>query len=344
MFEVLHSRNEPVGRAAYAHADPRTAVCSLDVLRALRDSRQAARPLTLQVQWPERVDSDAYLAGLNREIDLVGCHLSRQQRVEQLHLAGATPAPTDVRRLMAQLRRRLNLLAQASSDYSVDVDLLRTDWASMGVLRELGFSRVSLGVPDSGSALEASPARYRNPAPIHSLIDAARTFGYRSVSVDLGYGRAWQTPRSFSRKLSALIDLAPDRLQVFDYAQPPQRYARSSRQAASNPQDTALMRRICFEQLPAAGYQYLGQGLFVRCDDDLAIAREHGELRRTCRGFTRHGDCDHVGLGLGAVSQFAALSAQNTEVLGDYFEHLQRGQLPTWHGPFATQEWCDARY
>lgn len=344
MFEVLHSRNEPFVPAAYDPVDPHTAVCALDVLRALRNSRQAARSLTLQVHWSEQVDSDAYLAGLSREIELIGCHLGRQQRVEQLHLAGATPGPSDLRRLMAQLRKCLNVFTQVSGDYSADVDLLRTDWASMGLLRDLGFSRVSIGVPDSGGACAASPARYRNPAPIHSLIDAARTFGYRSVSVDLGYGRAWQTPRSFSCKLGALIDLEPDRLQVFDYAQPPQRYARSARQAPSSLQDTALMRRICFEQLPAAGYQYLGLGLFVRRDDDLAIAREHGELRRTCQGFTRHGDCDHVGLGLGALSQFAGLSAQNTAVPGDYLEHLQRGQLPTWHGPFSRRSGCDARH
>ena len=92
------------------------------------------------------------------------------------------------------------------------------------------------------------------------------------------------------------------------------------------------MRRICIEQLIDAGYHYIGLGQFVRPDDDLAIAQERGRLSRNCEGFTRHGHCDHIGLGLGAVSQIDGLYAQNTDELERYQQQLDMNQLPTSRG------------
>lgn len=343
MLDVLHAHNEPFDRHdegvldGNCHVDVgayHSGVGSLDVLRALRRSRQQQRSLALNLQVPASAEPgiDAYYQGLAREIERVGCHVAMQQRVEQFHLAGMTPEPAMLQQLMSQLRRRFNFLSHESADYSVDVDLHHTTWATMGLLRDLGFHHVSIGVPNISNGL--SVAGFQNPAPIQSLIDAARTFGYHTVSVDIGYGHAWQTPQSVARKLTTLIELEPDRLQVFDYAQPPLRYMHGAQAEAGHQPDTALMRQICFERLLAAGYQHIGLGLFVRPDDDLAIAQERGRLHRNALGFTRYGDCDHIGFGLGAVSQFERLYAQNTEVLGLYLEKLEQGQLATCRG------WC----
>lgn len=345
MLDLFHPRSELIVRRDHGVLDPNChadthrfhdGIGSLDLLRALRLSRQRRRPLSLHVQFPTAsVSVPAYLQRLEREIDLLGCHLGPQQRVEQLHLGGATPDAESLQRLMSHLRKRFTFLEHECGDYSIDVDLHHTDWATMGLLRELGFNHVSLGVPDSGSHSPSSASRLQNPAPIHSLLDAARTFGYRSVNVDLGYGHAWQTPQSFALKLATVLELEPDRLQVFDYAQPPQRYRRAlnaSERPACSQQAKEAMRRSCFEQLLAAGYQYIGLGQFVRPDDDLLMAQERGRLRRNCQGFTRHGYCDLVGVGLGAISQLDELYAQNTEDLEQYLEQLDLGQLATARG------------
>ncbi|MEA9978570.1 MULTISPECIES: coproporphyrinogen III oxidase [unclassified Pseudomonas] len=320
---------------------------SLDLLRALRTSRQRRRPLSLNVQlpsnlrpalcWPRGIscqhsDIEHYLQRLLHEIDLVGCHLGTGQRVEQFHLGGVTPIVAHLKRLMRQLRERFNFLGH---EYSVEVVLHHTDWSTMGVLRDLGLNHVSIGIPDIDANSNMLLACYQNPAPIHSLIDAARTFGYRSINVDLGYGHAWQTPESFAQKLATLIELEPDRLLVFDYSRPPQRYrsmAGDTVRAPCSQNDKSTMRQSCFEQLIGADYRYIGLGQFVRPDDDLAIAQERGRLRRTYEGFTRHGYCDHIGFGLGAISQIDDLYTQNTHDLERYCQQLDMDQLPTLRG------------
>jgi len=100
MLDVLHARHEQVVQHDQGVLDPNSyvdvrkfhgGVGSLDVLRALRSSRQHQRPLSLNVQVPTGLcaadaSMDEYFQCLTREIDLVGCHLSTQQRVEQFHL------------------------------------------------------------------------------------------------------------------------------------------------------------------------------------------------------------------------------------------------------------------
>lgn len=359
MLDFSHAPGDLIARCDQGVLDPNChadtqkfhdGIGSLDLLRALRVSRQKRRPIALNVQLPSRLkpsfcsprdascehgDIEQYLQRLEHEIDLVSCHLSSEQRVEQFHLGGGTPTIAHLERLMNHLRGRFNFLEHECGDYSVDVDLHHTDWSTMGALRDQGFNHVSIGVPDIDSDCDMSVTCYQNPAPVHSLIDAARTFGYRSINVDLGFGHAWQTPESFALKLTTIIELEPDRLMVFDYARPPRRYRPMLGDQVREPcsqDDKGAMRQICFEQLMGAGYHYIGMGQFVRPDDDLAIAQERGRLRRTCDGFTRHGYCDHIGFGLGAISQIDDLYTQNTDAIERYQQQLDRSQLPTSRG------------
>ncbi|MDR9878368.1 coproporphyrinogen III oxidase [Pseudomonas allii] len=271
-------------------------VIPLDVARALRTSRQRQRPLAVTLHWPG-TPSAVYRSSLAQQIRLIGGGLGSRQPVEHFQWRGAAPIG-DVQMQMQRLRERMHFLEHDRGDYAIDLAPQHSDWASVGRLRELGFNRVCIGVPDACTADPLSQDTYRDPAPIQSLIDAARTFGFRSVSVDLGYGNAWQTLASLEAKLASLIALEPDRVQVFDYARPPARYAGQCPQALCCAAQSTAMGLLCVERLEAAGYHYLGLGQFARGDDELTQAQERGRLRRTEEGFTLHGDCSRIGLGL----------------------------------------------
>jgi oxygen-independent coproporphyrinogen-3 oxidase len=356
MRETINWDHKLLGR--YAHSDvshgcyPDTTafhrgIGSLDLLRALRGSRQAQRALSLAVQLPAnrtfgqpRASCSpsvftTYLERLKREVDTISCHLGAQQRVEQFHLAGgSTPSADQLHGLISNLRQRCNFLDYDEGDYSIDIQLPHSDWATMGRLRELGFNHVSIGVPDIAAVNSATQA-WQDPRKIRSLIDAARTLNYRSVNIDIGYGRAWQTRASFARKVAAIIELQPNRVTVFDYADLPQRYRPLVRLAASglsDREDRLAMQRQYVEQLSQAGYRYIGMGLFALADDDLAIAQETASLQLNCQGFSQHAGCDHIGLGVAAISQIDGLYVQNSCDLQGYQAQLDRGQLASCRG------------
>ena len=310
-------------------------IAAFDLLRALRSSRLAQRPLSLAVQLPMAGDLGLYLPHLAREIDMLGCHLGANQRVEQFHLAGGLPSAAELNRLMAHLQRRFNFQPYAGGDNSIDIDLPHSSWASMGLLRQLGFNHVSIGVPDINPVNGQPLVGFQSPQQTRWLIDAARALDFRSVNIDIGYGRAWQTTSSFARKMAAIIELQPSRVRIFDYAHPPRRYRTLQRLVASGvaaQADKWAMRRHAVEQLQAAGYGYIGLGQFALADDDLAVAQENGQLHYHCQGFSRRGGCDHLGLGLAANSQIGDLHVQNIGDLQHYQQQLACGQLAVFHG------------
>jgi oxygen-independent coproporphyrinogen-3 oxidase len=322
-------------------------IAALDLLRALRASRRAGHGLALAVQLPmahgngadfqaeSNGDISVYLDHLEREVDMLSCHLCAEQRIEQFHLSGGTPNAAGLTRLMRHLHKRFNFRAQPVGDYSVEIELPHADWTTMGLLRELGFNHVSIGVPDINPLTGEALQDFQSPQQTRSLIDAARALHFRSVNIDLGYGRAWQTVSSFTAKTAAIIELQPSRVLLFDYAHPPQRYRGLKRFvdtgfAAQN--DKLAMHRHALEQLLGAGYCYIGLGQFALADDDLTIAQEDARLQHNWLGYSRQAHCDHLGLGVGAISQIGDLYLQNIADVQRYQTQLEMGQLAIFHG------------
>jgi oxygen-independent coproporphyrinogen-3 oxidase len=91
-----------------------------------------------------------------------------------------------------------------------------------------------------------------------------------------------------------------------------------------------LQRTI--EQLTAAGYRYIGMDHFALPDDELAIAQEESTLQRNFQGYTTHGHCDLIGLGVSAISQIGDLYCQNNSDLNQYQNTLASAQLATSRG------------
>lgn len=332
-----------------------TQVGAFDVLHALRESRKALRPLSVYVHIPfcanvcyycacnkvvtkDRGRAQGYLQRLEHEIQMLACHLDPGQIVEQLHFGGGTPTflnHDELRHLMAHLRANFNLLDDNSSDYGIEIDPREADWSSMGLLRELGFNRVSLGVQDLDPAVQRAVNRLQSLEETRAIVEAARTLQYRSVNIDLIYGLPRQTLDGFSRTVEEIISLQPDRLSVFNYAHLPERFMPQRRIDSAElpaPEVKLEMLERTIEQLSAAGYRYIGMDHFALPDDDLAVAQEELTLQRNFQGYTTHGHCDLIGLGVSAISQIGDLYAQNSSDINDYMALLASDQLATERG------------
>ena len=328
---------------------------SFDLLHALRDSRKANRPLSLYVHVPfcanicyycacnkvitkDRGRAQPYLESLSREIRQIAHHLGPEQVVEQLHFGGGTPtflSHDELRWLMAELRQHFHLLDDNSGDYSIEIDPREADWATMGLLRELGFNRVSLGVQDLDPEVQRAVNRLQSLEQTRAVLDAAHTLQFRSVNIDLIYGLPRQNPESFARTVAEVIALQPDRLSVFNYAHLPERFMpqrRINTEDLPSPADKLQMLHNSIDQLTRAGYRYIGMDHFALPDDELAMAQEDGTLQRNFQGYTTHGHCDLIGLGVSSISQIGDLYSQNTSDISAYQESLDSGQLATARG------------
>ena len=370
MLDALHWDSDLIRR--YDLAGPRytsyptavqfhTQVGAFDLLHALRDSRKAARPLSLYVHIPfcanicyycacnkvvtkDRGRAQGYLQRLEHELQMVACHLGPDQVVEQLHFGGGTPtflSHDELRQLMARLRSSFNLLNDDSGDYGIEIDPREADWSTMGLLRELGFNRVSLGVQDLDPAVQRAVNRLQSLEETRAIVEAARTLQFRSVNIDLIYGLPKQTPEGFARTVEEIIKLQPDRLSVFNYAHLPERFMPQRRIEGTElpaPEVKLGMLEHTIGQLTAAGYRYIGMDHFALPDDELAIAQEESTLQRNFQGYTTHGHCDLIGLGVSAISQIGDLYCQNSSDLSDYQALLSSDQLATKRGLICNED------
>ncbi|MFS2161231.1 oxygen-independent coproporphyrinogen III oxidase [Pseudomonas sp. Pseusp122] len=332
-----------------------TQVGAFDLLHALRDSRKAMRPLSLYVHIPfcanicyycacnkvitkDRGRAQPYLQRLEHEIQMLACHLDPGQVVEQLHFGGGTPtflSHDELRQLMAHLRKHFNLLDDDSGDYGIEIDPREADWSTMGLLRELGFNRVSLGVQDLDPDVQRAVNRLQSLEETRAIVDAAHTLQFRSVNIDLIYGLPMQTPEAFARTVEEVITLQPDRLSVFNYAHLPERFMPQRRIDSNDlpsPEQKLQMLERTIDQLTKAGYRYIGMDHFALPDDELAVAQEELTLQRNFQGYTTHGHCDLIGLGVSAISQIGDLYTQNSSDLNDYQALLASDQLATKRG------------
>ena len=336
-------------------------VSPFDLLHALRESRKALRPLSLYVHVPfcanicyycacnkvitkDRGRAQPYLQKLEQEIQMIACHLDPKQKVEQLHFGGGTPtflSHDELRQLMAKLRQQFNLLDDDSGDYGIEIDPREADWSTMGLLRELGFNRVSIGLQDLDPDVQRAVNRLQSLEETRAVIDAARTLQFRSINIDLIYGLPKQTPEAFARTVEEVISLQPDRLSVFNYAHLPERFMPQRRINTSDlPSPAAKLQMLerTIEQLTGAGYRYIGMDHFALPDDELAIAQEESTLQRNFQGYTTHGHCDLIGLGVSAISQIGDLYCQNDSDLASYQRTLASDQLATSRGLLCNQD------
>ncbi|KJH82693.1 oxygen-independent coproporphyrinogen III oxidase [Pseudomonas sp. KSR10] len=328
---------------------------SFDLLHALRRSRHASRPLSLYVHLPfcasvcyhcrrNKVITDdsgrasSYLQRLEKEIEMIACHLGADQVVEQLFFGGGTPtflSHEQLRQLMAHLRKQFSLQDDDHADFGIEIDPRDADWPTLGLLRELGFNRVSIGLPDLDPAVQRAINRVQTFEQTQTIIEAARTLQYRTIQIDLVYGLPLQKPERFAQTVDAVIALQPDRVTVSSYAHAPERYMTQRRiDAADIPAsaDRLAMLQHSTERLTRSGYRYIGMDHFALPDDELAMAQEDGKLQRSFQGYTTHGYCDLIGLGVSAISQIGDLYCQNNSDITLYQQTLDQGQLATVRG------------
>lgn len=288
--------------------------------------------------------SPIYLQRLHREIELVAPLFDRDRSVQQLHFGGGTPNFLDrpqMAELLETLAQHFSFSRDPKREFGIELDPRFCDADYVRALAPLGFNRVSVGIQDFDPDVQAAVNRIQSVAQTRAVLDAARESGFRSTSVDLIYGLPKQTAPGFARTLDEVIALAPDRVAAYAYAHLPQRFKAQRQIHAADLPDAATRLRLLgltVEKLTAAGYRYIGMDHFARADDELARAQDAGTLQRNFQGYSTHGGCDLIGLGMSAISHIGASYSQNAHDLPRYYAALDGGRLPVMRGLALSED------
>lgn len=291
-----------------------------------------------------RKHAATYLARLYREMEMIQPGLPAGHQVEQLHFGGGTPTYLNneqFEEVFRHLHSNFNLLNGGERDFSIEIDPRTVDPERIAFLTGLGINRMSLGIQDFDPDVQLAVNRLQGEAETAAIIDAARANGVKSLSVDLIYGLPQQNLERFGRTLSRIIHLSPDRISLYSYAHLPARF-KTQRQIRAeqlpNAETKLMLLQLAVETLTEAGYAHVGMDHFAKPDDELVLAQAHGGLHRNFQGYTTHGHCDLIGLGISAISSIGNLYCQNVKTLDEYVEAIDAGIHPTERGLLLSED------
>ena len=277
-----------------------------------------------------------YLGYLHREIDRLATHLPNRRKVSQYHWGGGTPthlAPGQMEALHRHVTDRFGI--EGNAEVAIEVDPRVTTVEQIELLRSLGFNRLSMGVQDFDTDVQAAVDRHQTEAQTRASYDLGRKLGFASINLDLIYGLPLQTVPKFGRTVDAVAQMRPDRVALYSYAHVP--WIRAQQKSIDpadlpSPEDKLALFLDARERFLAAGYVEIGMDHFALPSDELAEARRNRRLHRNFMGYTVKMGSDMVAVGVSGIGDARGAFAQNEKKLSRYYEALDAGRFPIERG------------
>jgi len=280
--------------------------------------------------------AEPYLELVKREVELLAGRLPNRRRFAQLHLGGGTPTYFSPAQLTDLIGHTLEYFRPApGAELALEADPRVTTTGHIDALAELGFNRISFGVQDLTPEVQESINRVQSLEQTAALVAHARRRGFRGINVDLIYGLPLQTPASFERTVDSVIGLGVDRAAVYSFAFVP--WVRGHQKKIEEDQlpdarTKVALFAIARERFLRAGYEPIGMDHFARPDDELALAKHDGRLRRNFQGYAVIPGDDVLGIGISAIGDVRGAYVQNEKKLSTYEESIRAGRLPVMRG------------
>ena len=280
--------------------------------------------------------ADEYLDYLDKELALVAELLGERRTLMQLHWGGGTPTyltVPQIKRLMASIQAHFKL--GEGAEVAIEIDPRVTSRDQVFTLRELGFNRVSMGVQDLNPKVQEAITRYQTEEETIDIYRACREAGFLGINFDLVYGLPYQCEETWEQTLKTVIELRPDRLAVYGYAHVP--WIRPFQKQI--PDDTIPVSAERYElfalarqMLMDAGYQAIGMDHFAVPEDELSHALDERKLHRNFMGYSVVPAAEMIGFGSSSIGEIGGCYAQNHVRLADYYDAIDRCELPTGRG------------
>jgi oxygen-independent coproporphyrinogen-3 oxidase len=77
---------------------------------------------------------------------------------------------------------------------------------------------------------------------------------------------------------------------------------------------------------------------FAKPDDELTVAQRQGRLHRNFQGYSTQAECDLLAFGVSAIGKIGPVYAQNVKTLDEYYDILDRDELPVLRGIELTAD------
>ena len=211
----------------------------LDAVRAAMNEPPAAAPLGLYLHIPfcrkrckfcyfkvftdkNSAEVERYLAALSREIELVSkLPVMGGRPFRFVYFGGGTPSFLSSRQLERLVDRlRANVSWDKAEEVTFECEPGTLSEAKVHTLREIGVTRVSLGVEHFDDAILRDNGRAHESPEIYKAWPWIEAAGFANTNVDLIAGMVGETWDKWRDAVARTIDLSPDSVTIYQMELP----------------------------------------------------------------------------------------------------------------------------
>jgi oxygen-independent coproporphyrinogen-3 oxidase len=212
-------------------------------------------------EQPKRGEIDRYLAAIERELEL-----HPPGRVETAFWGGGTPGllpADDLRRLGHAMTRA----AGQPNEWSVELAPSSVRADKLAALKEIGVTRVSMGVQSFDDVTLDALGRRHSPKQIMEAWELIEAAGFASRNLDLIFAIPGQDEQRWTEDLRRAIELQPDHLSTYclTFEEDTAMFVKLSQGKVKIDRELeARLYRQTWEQLEANGYAQYETSNFAR--------------------------------------------------------------------------------
>jgi oxygen-independent coproporphyrinogen-3 oxidase len=160
-------------------------------------------------EQPKRGEIDRYLGAIEREMEL-----HPPGRVETAFWGGGTPGLLPAEDLL-RLGRAMTKAAGQPGEWTVELAPSSVRADKLAALKEIGVTRVSMGVQSFDDATLDALGRRHSPKQIMEAWELIEAAGFKSRNLDLIFGIPGQDEIRWTEDLRRVVELKPDHLSTY---------------------------------------------------------------------------------------------------------------------------------
>ena len=291
-----------------------------------------------------RVYTDRNASEIQRYLDAGVAELARYAEApfisgrlpKFVYFGGGTPSYLSVPQLRSLTDRMKELLPwREAEEVTFEAEPGTLNEAKLAAIRELGVTRLSLGVENFDSHILEINGRAHRADEIQRAYRAARAVGFPQINIDLISGMVEETPENWRENVRKLLDLTPDCVTIYQMEIPYNtgiyKQMKAEGKLVAPVANWATKRdwvEYAFAELESAGYTVTSGYTAVR---DLE------KTRFVYRDALWTG-ADLIGAGVASFSHIGGVHFQNVTEMGQYMETIESGGLPTQRAMATTPE------
>jgi len=280
---------------------------------------------------------EAYLSAVLKELSLCAQKAfigGRKPRF--VYFGGGTPSYISSRQLSQMTDQMKTTLSwEEAEEITFECEPGTLTEAKLRVIREVGVTRLSLGIENFNDAILKANGRAHGSQEIDRAYKSARSIGFPQINIDLIAGMVGETTENWQECLHHTIELSPDSVTIYQMEIPYNttifQEMKAVGQKVAPVADWKMKRRWvneAFCRLENAGY---------------TVTSAYTAVKDVSRGSFLYRDClwtgaDLIGLGVASFSHINGTHYQNEDNMPTYQAALGRGELPIYRALTPNNE------